>query len=342
MRFPGTKWFEMDEKMIIIQLAGGLGNQMFQYALYLQLKDLGREVKIDDVSGFEQDAQRMPALAPFGITYERPSGEELRKMLDSSMLPWHRVRRKLFGRHKKSYFEQGKLFIPEVLTWDDIYLEGYWQTEKYFQPVERQVRDAYDTDRLSAYLEKAGLWSGGESGGAGKVGKEKKGRSENGEERKSAGQYLQEINNGCSVSLHVRRGDYLTPENQNLYGGICTDAYYIEGIRQMRERYPGCRFFLFTNDREWGRRQFGQDRDKEDADITWVDLQGAGDNDYMEFLLMSRCKHHILANSSFSWWASYLNKNPGKTVLAPQRWLNGADNSDFYRADMQKIIVTQA
>ena len=110
----------------------------------------------------------------------------------------------------------------------------------------------------------------------------------------------------------------------------------------MRERYPGCRFFLFTNDREWARRQFGQDRDKEDADITWVDLQGAGDNDYMEFLLMSRCKHHILANSSFSWWASYLNKNPGKSVLAPQRWLNGADNSDFYRADMQKIIVTQA
>ncbi len=342
MRFLGTKWFEMDEKMIIIQLAGGLGNQMFQYALYLQLKDLGREVKIDDVSGFEQDAQRMPALAPFGITYERPSGEELRKMLDSSMLPWHRVRRKLFGRHKKSYFEQGKLFIPEVLTWDDIYLEGYWQTEKYFQPVEKQVRDAYDTDRLSAYMEKAGLWSSGESGDAGKAGKEKKGRSENGGERKSAGQYLQEINNGCSVSLHVRRGDYLTPENQNLYGGICTDAYYIEGIRQMRERYPGCRFFLFTNDREWARRQFGQDRDKEDADITWVDLQGAGDNDYMEFLLMSRCKHHILANSSFSWWASYLNKNPGKTVLAPQRWLNGADNSDFYRADMQKIIVTQA
>lgn len=257
-------------------------------------------------------------------------------------MPWSRVRRKLFGRLKKSYFEGSKLFIPEVLTWDDIYLEGYWQTEKYFQPVEKQVRDAYDTDRLSAYLERAGLWSVGESGDAGKAGKEKKGCSGNGGERKSAGQYLQEINNGCSVSLHVRRGDYLTPENQNLYGGICTDAYYIEGIRQMRERYPGCRFFLFTNDREWGRRQFGQDRDKEDADITWVDLQGAGDNDYMEFLLMSRCKHHILANSSFSWWASYLNKNPGKTVLAPQRWLNGADNSDFYRADMQKIIVTQA
>lgn len=347
--------------MVIIQLAGGLGNQMFQYALYLQLKSLGREVKIDDVSGFAEDTQRIPALAPFGITYERPTGEELQKMLDSSMLPWHRVRRKLFGRHKKSYFEEGKLFIPEVLTWDDIYLEGYWQTEKYFQPVEEQVREVYDTDRLAAYLRQAGVLSVGESGNAER---QRGGRSGNGRERKSLRQYLQEIDNECSVSVHVRRGDYLTPENQKLYGGICTDAYYIEGIRQMRERYPGCQFFLFTNDRAWAERQLGSDRAEtkrqtaegqdgsegtvdcarrmfSTADITWIDLPGTGDHDYAEFLLMSRCKHHILANSSFSWWASYLNKNPEKTVLAPQRWLNGAENRDFYRADMEKIVIPQ-
>ena len=321
--------------MVIVQLAGGLGNQMFQYALYLQLKALGREVKIDDVSGFAQDPQRIPALAPFGISYDRPSREEMVKMLDSSMMPWQRLRRKLFGRHKKSYFEGSKLFIPEVLTWDDIYLEGYWQTEKYFQPVEGQVRDVYDTDRLMAYLKRSGCWgAGGER-----------------RTRKMAQDYLDEINNTCSVSLHVRRGDYLTPENQKLYGGICTDAYYIEGIRQMRERFPGCRFFLFTNDRAWAVQQSAeavcQEAEAEKpsgyaeclfsaADITWIDLQG-GDNDYAEFVLMSRCKHHILANSSFSWWASYLNKNPGKTVLAPQRWLNGTDDSDFYRADMCKI-----
>ncbi len=327
--------------MVIVQLAGGLGNQMFQYALYLQLKALGREVKIDDVSGFAQDPQRIPALAPFGISYDRPSREEMVKMLDSSMMPWQRLRRKLFGRHKKSYFEGSKLFIPEVLTWDDIYLEGYWQTEKYFQPVEGQVRDVYDTDRLMAYLKRSGCWgAGGER-----------------RTRKMAQDYLDEINSTCSVSLHVRRGDYLTPENQKLYGGICTDAYYIEGIRQMRERFPGCRFFLFTNDRAWAVQQSAeavcQETEAEKpggngktsgyaeclssaADITWIDLPG-GDNDYAEFVLMSRCKHHILANSSFSWWASYLNKNPGKTVLAPQRWLNGTDDSDFYRADMCKI-----
>lgn len=349
--------------MVIIQLAGGLGNQMFQYALYLQLKDLGREVKIDDVSGFAEDPQRIPALAPFGVSYERPSEVELRKMLDSSMLPWHRVRRKLFGRHKKSYFEEGKLFIPEVLTWDDIYLEGYWQTEKYFQPVERLVRETYDTDRLIAYLKSAGLWSSGEDIGGKKAGRGERGRGENGR-KKTGGQYMLEIDNECSVSVHIRRGDYLIPENQSLYGGICTDVYYIEGIRQMRERYPGCRFFLFTNDRAWAKRQLGQDvdgaqrmrrADQErkgsespsvdaervfaEADFTWVDLSCAAGNDYAEFVLMSRCKHHILANSSFSWWASYLNKNPEKTVLAPPRWLNGVENRDFYRADMHKIML---
>ena len=134
----------------------------------------------------------------------------------------------------------------------------------------------------------------------------------------------------------------------------------------MRERYPGCRFYLFTNDRVWARRQLAGNGSKDagrDAaekgrsgsaemtecasgmffaqDITWIDLSGAADNDYMEFLLMSCCKHHILANSSFSWWASYLNKNPEKTVFAPERWLNGVDNRDFYRADMCKVTPSK-
>lgn len=300
--------------MVIIQLAGGLGNQMFQYALYLQLKSLGREVKLDDVSGFVQDEQREPALAPFGVTYVRPTKKELQEMLDSSMLPWQRVRRKLFGRHKKSYFEESKCFLPEVLTWDDIYLEGYWQSEAYFRTAADRVREAYDTDRLIDWLKGEGQW-------------------ENGGER-SAAAYLRKINNGCSASIHVRRGDYLTPENQALFGGICTEAYYREGIRRMRERYPQCRFYLFCNDREW------------ESGGNWIDddverVRLSGDQrhrDYAEFVLMSRCRHHILANSSFSWWASYLNPNPRKTVLAPDQWLNGADCRDYYRADMEKIV----
>lgn len=310
--------------MVIIQLAGGLGNQMFQYALYLQLKDLGREVKIDDVSGFVQDTQRKPALAPFGITYERPDKKELQRMLDSSMLPWHRVRRKLFGRHKKAYFEESKLFIPKILEWDDIYLEGYWQSEKYFGMNGDQLRRVYDTNKLVRYLSQKGVWEQYIEG------------------QKSAAQYAMGINNTCSVSVHVRRGDYLTPENQALFGGICTEAYYREGMRLMRERYPGCSFYLFCNDKDWVRERFAGQKD-----VTLVDLSGSGegtadeeiDLDYAEFVLMSRCKHHILANSSFSWWASYLNPNPDSFVLVPERWLNNVDSRDFYRADMHRIVL---
>ena len=114
--------------MIIIQLAGGLGNQMFQYALYLQLKSLGKDVKIDDRTGFEHDMQRSPALAPFGITYETATAGEVERMLDASPRVRDKIRRKLCGRNKKSYFEADKRYKPEILSWDDIYLEGYWQT----------------------------------------------------------------------------------------------------------------------------------------------------------------------------------------------------------------------
>lgn len=339
--------------MVIIQLAGGLGNQMFQYALYLELEALGKEVKIDDVSGFVQDAQRKPALAPFGIIYGRPAKKEQEKMLDASMLPWHRVRRKLFGRQKKSYFEGSKLFIPEVLTWDDIYLEGYWQSEKYFQDVREKVREAYRTDRLTAHLQSVGMWgavngrpheAGNGSGITDRLCTDDSRKDGYGDIvwEKSAAQYLDEINSTCSVSVHVRRGDYLKPENQTLFGGICTEAYYREGMRLMRERFPGCSFYLFCNDKDWARETYaGQEN------ITLVDLPCSGegltekdmDIDYAEFVLMSRCKHNILANSSFSWWASYLNPNPDKYVLAPDRWLNNVDSRDFYRADMQKITI---
>ena len=302
--------------MIIIQLAGGLGNQMFQYALYLQLKSLGKEVKIDDVSGFVQDEKRTPALEPFGVSYERPTKKELIQMLDSSLLPWNRVRRKLFGRKKKSYFEEDKRYHPEIMTWDDIYLEGYWQTEKYFDAIADEVRHVYDTDRLQRNIKGDGLED-----------------------------WLRLIDSTQSVSMHVRRGDYLLPENRALFGGICTDRYYREAMGRMMKERSDCRFYLFTNDKQWAKEQIAGCKKTEACEtdaklynnIEVVDLGER--NDYAEFVLMSRCKHNILANSSFSWWASYLNKNENKTVLAPDRWLNGWDCEDIYRKDMRRVEI---
>ena len=370
--------------MIIIQLAGGLGNQMFQYALYLQLENLGRTVKIDDESGFVQDKQRVPALAGFGVTYERPSRKELEEMLDSSPLLYHKIHRKLCGRKKKSYFEADKSYKPEILQWDDIYLEGYWQTEKYFRAISEQVRTVFDTDRLLQYIRKKVRRSFAdesvqkeniqEENTRKEIARKESVRRESTGERietdedessltggRTLQEWLERIDSTESVSVHIRRGDYLLPENQELFGGICTEAYYRTAMERMMKRYPGCVFYLFTNDKQWAQQWTGsligskpgcgsgmvnspgagacmEEAKIEIVDMTDIEDDGP-DRDYAEFVLMSRCRHNILANSSFSWWASYLNRNPNKTVFAPDRWLNGWDCTDVYREDMIKIVT---
>ncbi len=331
--------------MVIIQLAGGLGNQMFQYALYLQLKSLGKDVKIDDVSGFVEDRRRDPALKPFGVDYERATKKELRRMLDSSPFLHAKIRRKLRGRKKKSYFEEDKRYRPEIMEWDDIYLEGYWQTEKYFRAVSGQVRKAYDTDRLLSYIEETDA----------EETEEKKNKNP---EQSTLREWLDRITQTESVSVHIRRGDYLLPQNQELFGNICTEAYYAAAMEQMRREHPGCVFYLFTNDKDWAEKEINSKcyenaGDGEEAfgiggngQIQIVNLEEKAwsgmDRDYAEFILMSRCRHNIMANSSFSWWASYLNRNPNKTVLAPEKWLNGWNCEDLYREDMRKIRAAAA
>lgn len=330
--------------MIIIQLAGGLGNQMFQYALYLQLKSLGKDVKMDDRTGFEHDLQRAPALAPFGITYETATAEELECMLDASLRMRDKIRRKLRGRNKKAYFEADKRYKPEILSWDDIYLEGYWQTEKYFSAVSEKVREAYDVEKLLRYIRTHGCRNGC---GCETADGETEGKEPSGTEQTESvfEKYLKQITSEESVSVHIRGGDYLLPENQELFGGICTAAYYREAMAGMRREHPGCTFYIFTNDKQRIREQIASAAEITDGivivDITAETEVAAEQRDYAEFVLMSRCRHHILANSSFSWWASYLHDDPHKTVYAPDRWLNGWDCSDFYREDMQKITSAE-
>ena len=285
--------------MIIIQMAGGLGNQMFQYALYRQLISMGKIVKMDDEAGFKEDAQRNPALASFGIAYERASRKEIIRMTDASMFPPARIRRKLFGRHSHSYFEENKLFQAKIFDWDNVYLEGYWQSEKYFPDAAKILKKEFRIKSIG-------------------------GLSVQAEER------LREIEQTQAVSIHIRRGDYLLPQNQVLFGDICTERYYEKAMKTIADRYPDVTFYLFTNDSEWAKEWI-------EKPYLIVPVEWAEAKDYELLTLMSRCKHNILANSSFSWWASYLNENPDKMVIAPDKWLNGWDCSDIYRKDMTII-----
>lgn len=282
--------------MVIIQMSGGLGNQMFQYALYLKLKKLGKEVKFDSTSSYVRDNARPVQLAVFNIQYPEVTKEELIEMTDSSMRLKDRIRRKLRGRNTKEYREDKFGYDPRVLTKDPAYLVGTYQSELYFEDIEDEVRKAFRFDKSIMQPETL--------------------------------QMKQEIMDSLSISIHVRRGDYLNAEG--VYGEICTDAYYDAAIKYMLQKYPNATFYLFTNDLTWA-DFFVNARPYANIVVVKDNTEYTG---YLDMYLMKHCKHNIIANSSFSWWGAWLNENKDKTVIAPSKWLNGLECKDIYTDGM--------
>lgn len=118
-----------------------------------------------------------------------------------------------------------------------------------------------------------------------------------------------------SVSLHIRRGDYM---GNKLYNNCATIEYYINAINFIKELYPNCKFWIFSNDIAWCKSNMVN---YIGTKITFVDWNKGADS-FLDMYLMSQCKHNIIANSSFSWWGAYLNQSPGKVVIAPKKWMN--------------------
>ncbi len=290
--------------MIIIQLKGGLGNQMFQYALYRALINRGKEVKIDDVTGFVDDELRIPVLHRFGIEYDRATPAEIIKMTDSKMDIFSRIRRKLTGRKTYRIDEESGIFDPRILELEDAYLVGYWQSDKYFKD-ERTISDLRKAfqKRPQEIMQDSVSWT-----------------------------TLQQIECCESVSLHVRRTDYIDEEHNHIHN-LCTEKYYKNAIDKVRSMYPGAVFFIFTDDKKWCKEHF------KGPNFIVVELFEDNKTDIAEMLVMSACKHHICANSSFSWWSAWLNDNPRKLVIVPNKWINERNMDDIYTDRMTKIAI---
>lgn len=294
--------------MNIIRMTGGLGNQMFQYALYLKLKSLGREVKMDDVTQYGSDHSRPIMLWCFGISYPKATKEEIASITDGSMSMFHRVRRKLKGRKSLEYEEQSCNYDEQVLKKEPAYLTGYFQSEKYFRDIEGEVREAF---RFSDQI-----WKEKHTVLLDKI-----------------KEYQKKIERSMAVSVHIRRGDYL--DNAEAYGHICTGDYYRKAIDLLQEWYPEAVFFFFSNDpgwvREWLHGKYGKK-------ISFEVVEGTEESTgYLDLFLMSKCSHHIIANSSFSWWGAWLNPNKGKRIIAPSKWHNHQNYMDIYTQEMVRI-----
>lgn len=287
--------------MIITRICGGLGNQMFQYAMGRHLACIhNTDLKLD-LSWYDDCSGRTYDLEAFTIKAERASKTETNRiksvmqkkndrLIDrlSSIL----LRAKDLCYIKENYFH----YDPGILkSPDNSYLDGYWQSEKYFQAIADTIRNDFS---LRAPLS-------------------------NGNQRT-----LEHILKANAVSIHVRRGDYASNPGTNLVHGTCSPKYYSTAAELIASRLDSPEFFIFSDDIAWTR-----DNLKIHYPHTYV-AGTVSDQAAQEIVLMSNCKHHIIANSTFSWWGAWLNTSINKTIIAPHQWFTTQNQSQRMMQDL--------
>lgn len=283
--------------MIIVQFTGGLGNQLAQYGLYSEYKARGFKTYAD--LSWYGDAQpktkgvdtRKLELPLLGLSVDRcPSMYEYYGK-EGGINRY--IRRLLVG---PTYFEKDYKFTPELLeVKKGSVMGGCFLGEQYMPNSEAIVRENIKfTNTDTPYIN----------------------------------EMREKIESANSVSIHMRLGDYLNLSD--LYGNICTPAYYQRAVELIKEKVENPTFFLFSNDVKAAAEQLGIDN--------IVPVEGnTGDKSYLDMYLMSKCKHNIIANSTFSWWGAWLNDNKDKTVCCPTTLLNGYDNGSVYCKDWIRI-----
>lgn len=282
--------------MIVSEILGGLGNQMFQYAVGLSLATkLNTDFRLDKTKfkGYKAHKFGLDTLR-LSIDFMDPADYFL---LERSNSATRNI--KEFVKSKKSnkpavkvYRERGFAYAPEVLSMKgDVYLTGYFQSEKYFLSIRDSLLTAFKPKKVSKDARAM----------AEKIIKEKK-----------------------SVSLHVRRGDYVSNPDANKYHGTKSVDYYNAALLRVEKSQKDSTVFVFSDDIEWCKKNLKLVTKQ----IVWVDSENSAIED---IYLMSLCKSNIIANSTFSWWGAWLNNNPKKIVVAPKVWFSDPkiDTSDL-------------
>lgn len=286
--------------MVIIQIAGGLGNQLQQYALYRKFIRLGVEARLD-LSWFDtlkENREGTVTKREFELGYfdrlifETCSKEEKEELIGSEGISG-KMRRHIFPA-SVHWFHESKMYHPEIFTFENMYLSGYFACEKYYADILYDLREKIQFPPSD---------------------------NPRNEELRA------EMHSCNSVSLHVRRGDYLQPENVKMFGNICTTAYYRKAVEVIKERIPDAHFYLFSDDIPYVREAFGG------GEYTIVDINHGRDSFY-DLHLMSSCKHNICANSTFSFWGARLNPNEAKLMIRPTIQKN---SQVFVKEEMEEL-----
>ena len=280
--------------MVIVRFQGGIGNQLFQYAFYKKLEHIGKDVYADlNTFGYRTE-KREYQLPLLGLEVREAPYNIIRKMFPIGEDIWSKVLRNTVFKKHCIKDRDSQVFDEKFYEYDNIYLSGYWQTEKYFGDIKDNILNNINFASID--------------------------NSDN-------VSVLKKIRRTNSISIHIRFGDYI--ENP-MYKDICTRDYYISAINEMKKKCTDSRLFVFSDDGEKAREFLGN------LQYDLVDFN-TGDSSYYDMYLMSQCKHNIIANSSYSWWGAYLNKNPYKIVIAPSLWINNCRCDDVWLSSWLKV-----
>lgn len=270
--------------MVIVRLIGGLGNQLFQYAAARRLAHVIHAPLKLDISAFEKQNLRAYSLGPFHIREEFATAEEINLLKSddpaNALTGW---RGRFRPHHRRSWVKERHYhFDPNILKISSsVYLEGFWQSERYFKDIEPIVRQEF-TVKSQPDPENAAM--------------------------------AERIRKVTSASIHIRRADYVSETCNIKTHGICSLDYYSAAITQLIAEVNIAHFFVYSDDPDWAR-----DNLKLKHPTTFVSHNGS-DRGHEDLRLMSLCQHHIIANSTFSWWGAWLCSNPKKLVFAPRKW----------------------
>lgn len=278
--------------MVITKLKGGLGNQMFEYAMGLALSiEKDTEYKLDtshfdEYSKFPNETRRFFELDSFNSTLDIASKQEIKQV----KYPYPLLS-PILNLANSYLLAHGHIKYPILIDRNskNIYLDGYFQNEMYFKKYSDKIKKDFT---LKKSLETE-------------------------EYKRIEGDMLSSKNQ--SVSIHIRRGDYITNENTNRHHGVLGESYYLSAIETLKKKYEIIQEYIFSDDVDWVKKNLLF----LDKDATYVSKGRL--NSAQEIMLMSKCKNNIIANSSFSWWGAWLNQNKEKTVIAPKNWLRNGD-----------------
>jgi hypothetical protein len=290
--------------MIIVRLSGGLGNQMFQYALGRRLsQQLQATLKLD-LSILTHTPNRSYSLHHFNVIENIASEKEIYRFSGVPQTLFqkitHRIKKhmpftynifynltkvskkKHVDNHFIVYSEPHFHFDPNVLKLcGNIYLRGYWQSEKYFKDIKNIIYEEFT------------------------IKKPLKGRNL---------ELARQIENCNSVCLHFRRGDYVTSPKWRVTHGVCSINYYRAAIQILKSHVSNPHFFIFSDDPGWVKNNF------EFSDPKTVVDHNSPEKNYEDLRLMGLCQNHIIANSTFSWWGAWLALRKNGLVIAPKKW----------------------